>query len=296
LEEEAIGPRREDHVIIVGFGLGGRNLARVLRSVEIPYVILEMNPEAVRRSQAEGEPIAYGDCTRAEVLEHMGIARARVLVIAISDPAATRRAVQIARRLSPTLHIVARTRFSTEIDELKALGADEIVPEDLVASVELFARVLHEYQVPRNQIIELIDRIRSDQYEALRVRHPERLNLLQREIAAHGEIDSVLIRPDSPAVGRTVGELRLRTATGATLLTVRRGGRLLSNPDAALRFEPGDVAILFGDRSQIDDAIVLLDPTMTRSPLTEPARDGVASGHPPEPKLESDSKSGRGEC
>lgn len=255
-----------DHVIIVGYGLGGRNLARVLRSVEIPYVILELNPEAVRRLQGQGEPIQYGDCTREDVLRHVGIARSRMMVLVISDMAATRRAISTARRLNARLRIVARTRYSSQIDELKALGADEIIPEDFVASVEIFSRVLRAYQVPRNQILDLIDRIRSDQYEALRGLRPSKLNLLQQEIAEQAEVETCLIRPGSPAEGRTVGDLQLRATTGATLIAIRRAGRLMTNPAADEGLRPGDTAILFGDREQVDRASAFLDLTMWGSP------------------------------
>ena len=260
--EEGLGA--EGHVIIVGYGLSGQNLARVLRSVEIPYQILEMNPESVRRLHGEGEPIHYGDATRSSVLEHLGIGRARVLVVAISDPAATRRAVQVARTIAPHLHIVARTSFASEIDGLKALGADEIIPEDFVTSVEIFARVLREFDVPRNQIVDLIDRIRSGQYEALRGLQPARLNLLQQELASESELESCRVPEGSAALGQTVGELNLRAVTGATLVGVRRDGQLATNPDAAFRFRPGDVALLFGDRSQVDRASALLDPSWSQ--------------------------------
>lgn len=247
-----------DHVIIVGYGVCGQNLARVLRSVEVPYVILEMNPESVRRSKAQGEPIFFGDCTQEAVLEHLGVERAQALVLVISDPSSTRRAVKLARRLNPRIHLLARTRYVAEIEELRALGANEIIPEELVTSVEIFARVLHEYQVPRNQIQELVDRIRSDQYEALRVEDAGKLNLLQREIAEMAELESCLIGEDSPAVGQTLGSLQLRAETGATLLALKRGGKFLANPSSGDRIEAGDVAVLFGDREQLDRAFGLL--------------------------------------
>jgi CPA2 family monovalent cation:H+ antiporter-2 len=99
--KEEVSTKKSDHVIIVGFGINGRNLARVLRESEIPYVVLEMNANTVRKMQKKGEPIYYGDGTSAEILHKMGIHRAKVLVIAISDPAATRRIVQIARHEAP---------------------------------------------------------------------------------------------------------------------------------------------------------------------------------------------------
>lgn len=267
LPDAPVGPEIQDHVIIVGFGVGGRNLARVLRSVEIPYTILEMNPEAVRRSKAQGEPIHFGDSTRAEILEHLGLARARVLVVMISDPAALRRTVQLARRLNPALHIMVRTRFVTEIDDLRSLGANEVVPEDFVSSVEIFSRVLRDYRIPRNQILDLIEHIRSDHYEALRGLRPARLNQLHQEIAKRSEVDSCSIAAGSPAAGRTLSELHLRAETGATLLGVRRNGEMVTNPDAAFRFEPGDVAILFGDRDQVARASRLLSPGSTDQSL-----------------------------
>lgn len=259
-EKHDANAHQNDHVIIVGYGLGGQNLALVLQSVEVPYVILELNPEAVRNLQAAGVPIFYGDCTRPLVLEHLGIQAARVMVLVISDPAATRRAVQVARQLNPKLHIVVRTRFISEIDELKTLGANEIIPEDLVTSVEIFSRVLREYQVPRNQVDELVDRIRRDQYGALRAVNPGRLNLLQQEIAERAEVESCLIKPDSPTVGRTLREIQLRKTTGATVIAVRRQGVLLTNPDADFSFDAGDIVVLFGDRDQVDQATLRFDP------------------------------------
>lgn len=83
--------RRSDHVIIIGFGMNGRNLAGVLRESEIPYVVLDLNNSTVRRMKKKGEPIYYGDGTRNEILHRLGIQTAKVLVIAISDAAATRR-------------------------------------------------------------------------------------------------------------------------------------------------------------------------------------------------------------
>jgi len=121
--------KKSNHVIIVGFGLNGRNLARVLKDSDIPYVVLELNPDAVRKSKRKGEPIYYGDGTSPEMLRKLGILWARVLVIAISDPSATRRIVEIARMENPRIHIMVRTRYVSEIEELVSLGADEVRKE-----------------------------------------------------------------------------------------------------------------------------------------------------------------------
>jgi len=137
-----------DHVIVAGYGLNGRNLTAALRSIQAPYLIVELNAQTVQQARARGEPAFYGDATREEILRALGAERARMLVVAISDPAATRRMVRVGRALNARLHIIARTRYVTEIPELSRLGADVVIPEEFETSIEIFARVLAHYNVP----------------------------------------------------------------------------------------------------------------------------------------------------
>lgn len=260
-----------NHVIIVGYGLNGRNLARVLQAADIDYVVLELNPETVRQARKRGEPVYYGDCTRPAVLEHVGLDSARQLVVAISDPASTRRAVEAARRSNPTLHIIVRTRYLSEVQELRLLGANVIIPEEFETSVEIFAQVLREYDVPRNLIFDLIERVRSEQYEVLRdVSVPAmRVVLPHSNILEKLEIKSSWLRHHSPAHDRTLRELNLRTATGATLIAVRRGRELFLNPGPDFRLHADDIVILIGDLAQVERAIELLD--RDEAPRDQPA-------------------------
>ena len=152
-EKEGFPSRREGHVIIVGFGLNGRNLAEVLKESSVPYVVLELNNDTVLQMKKKGEPIFYGDGTSPEILHKLGIDAARLLVVVISDPASTRRIVQIAGRRTPDSISSCRTRYHTEVDDLIELGANEVIPEEFETSIEIFARVLHHFQVPRNLIL-----------------------------------------------------------------------------------------------------------------------------------------------
>lgn len=201
----------------------------------------------------------YGDCTREAVLEHAGIERARMIVVAISDGDAARRAVRVARSLSRDVLIVVRTHYTRDLDELVRLGADQVVPEDYVTSLELFERVLVEYQIPRNLVLDLLDRVRDDQYEVFRSNRPTRLDM-PVDLGRDAEMQSCLVPQGSPAAGQTIEELKLRPATGATLLALRRGGKTLVNPSPSEVLREGDVAVLFGYRSQVDRAMALLDP------------------------------------
>ncbi|MGB2697924.1 MAG: cation:proton antiporter [Candidatus Zixiibacteriota bacterium] len=160
-------PRKKDHLVIIGFGFNGRNLARAAKVRGIPYSIIEMNPETVREEKIKGEPIHYGDATHKAVLGRADIKDARVAVVAISDPAATRRIVELVRKVNPGIYVIVRTRFIQEVKSLRRLGADEVIPEEFETSVEIFARVLEKYLVPRDEIDKYIDEIRSEDYDML---------------------------------------------------------------------------------------------------------------------------------
>ncbi|HDO21379.1 MAG TPA: hypothetical protein ENG86_00795, partial [Nitrospirae bacterium] len=163
-EITGVKTKKTDHVIIVGFGLNGRNLSFVLKELEVPYVVLELNSRTVTKMRKEGEPIFYGDGTSPEILHKMGIERARVLIVAISDPSATRKIVKIARDLNPRIYILVRTRYLAEVEDLLALGADEVIPEEFETSIELFSRVLQFYKMPKPLSDQYAEKFRKDHY------------------------------------------------------------------------------------------------------------------------------------
>jgi CPA2 family monovalent cation:H+ antiporter-2 len=248
----------DDHVIIVGYGLNGRNLTRVLKAAGIPHVILEQNGQTVRRARLEREPIFFGDGTRPDVLERVGITRARVVVFAISAPASERRGVAIARKLNPNVKIVVRTRYVASIPELERAGADEVVPEEFETSIEIFARVLRIYGVPSNVIQREIEAIRSEHYGVLRGKSLGDLRLdALKHLGIHGAIDTVEVEEDSPAVAENPWSLELRRATGATVIAVVRDGKALYQPDPEFRFRVGDIVVLVGTREALEKGSLL---------------------------------------
>jgi len=249
----------KDHVIVGGYGLNGRNLTRVLEETEIPYVALDLNGETVRLESQSGVHIYYGDITNPRVLRHVRIEDARVLVVAISDPFSARRAVQIARGLNPALHIIVRTRYLRELDELHQLGADEVVPEEFETSIEIFAMVLRTYKMPQELIMKKAERVRTEGYALLRRSAlPELAHHLRAGTLADVEVETFRIEMDSPAVGKTLGEVAIRPRTGASVIAFTRNGVTESNPSQRVRLEQGDVVVLLGTREQIRRAIGLL--------------------------------------
>ena len=217
---------------------------------------MELNAQTVRQARARGEPAFYGDATREEILRALGAERARMLVAAISDPAATRRMVRVARGLNPTMHIIARTRYVVEIPELVRLGANDVIPEEFETSIEIFARVLAQYGVSRQEVDRLEDRIRASHYEALRGGGGPDLGA----VAGVPQMAAARIRlpAGSRFAGRSVAESGLRTRTGALIVSVRRGARDIAAPAPEFQLAAGDELVVVGEPHQLKAATDLL--------------------------------------
>jgi len=120
--------RFKDHIIVIGYGLVGKNIVYAAKLANIPYVIIEMNPDTVRNEKAKGESIFYGDATNEEVMLHAGAEKARTIVIAISDPTWERSITKMIKEINPNTFLIVRTRYINETAPLMELGADVVVP------------------------------------------------------------------------------------------------------------------------------------------------------------------------
>ena len=235
-----------DHVVIIGFSVNGKNVARALRQLAVPYVVLEMNPRTVMRERAAGEPILYGDATQAAVQRHVGVDRARALVVSIADPASNRQIVSTARRLNPHLLIMVRTRFVSEVDQLHRLGAHEVIVEEFETSLELTARVMAAYGVPHHRIAHELEELRRERYQRLRPEEKKPPSTSLRALLAQGELDELTLAPESPGVGQSLRTLDLRNCTGALVVGLQRAGQLTTTPSPDLPLEAGDSLFLWG--------------------------------------------------
>lgn len=229
------------HVLIVGFGVTGRNVARTARLADVPYAILELNAGTVKTASEQGEPIHYGDATQDEILRHVDADKARAIVVVIDDPPAARRIVELARRIAPDAYILVRSRYLREVEPLIALGADEVIADELEVSIEVFSRVLARMLVPREEIKTLIGEVRGDWRRMSRsfakdatAIHDLRVHV--PDLTTH----SVRLGATSPLVGRTIAQCGLRADHGVTIIAVTRDGQTTSNP-------AGDYELVMGD-------------------------------------------------
>ena len=257
-EEEENGIIRDgrllkDHLIIIGFGIGGQIMAHGAKNCGIPYIISEMNPDTVARFRST-EPIRHGDASFPLVLSHLGAATARALAILTSDPAGSRAIIANARAMNPSLHIIVRTRFLGNLDSYKEVGANEVIPEEFETSLEVFARVLNHYLVPRQTIDEYVSAIRRENYG------------MQRKLGMGGSIMESLpdlqllayeVEEGCPLAGRTIAEAALRKEHGVTAAGIRRGDAINNNPNAQTLLLAGDVVYLLATQEALNKAALL---------------------------------------
>jgi len=247
-----------DHVIIAGYGFNGQNLAKILKEANLPFNVVDIHGDLIRLGRAQHVPIYFGDVTRPEVLRQLGIEKANALVLALSDPFALRRALRVARQANGSLHIVARTRYVRDLEELYRLGANDVVPEELESSVEIAGVILKRYGVAFTEITRKQDELRRTGYASLTRAAIE--PMMTREILPpEVEVFRHRILPDSPAIGKSLADLALPLRTGAIIIAIIRGEETRSNPGGSFVLESEDVLVLAGVQEVIRQAINYLD-------------------------------------
>jgi CPA2 family monovalent cation:H+ antiporter-2 len=242
-------PQEAPNVLIVGFGVTGRNLAASCQRCDVSYAVVELNAALVRKARGEGHPIHYGDASQPAILELVRAHQARAIVVVIDDPGAARRIVELARRLAPDAFILVRTRYLREVEPLSQLGADEVIADELEVSIEVFSRVLARMLVAREQITELISDVRGEWRRMARSLAPEAtrvhdLRVVLPDLATH----SIPLREGNPWVGQTIASSRLRDDHGVMVLAVQRSGETLANPRGDVKLQAGDVLFVIGPR------------------------------------------------
>jgi CPA2 family monovalent cation:H+ antiporter-2 len=255
IDPAAAGELR-NHVIICGYGRIGQSVGHFLEEENIPYVAIELDSTRVKEARFAGEPVFFGDAADRDVLDTLGLATSRLVVISHEDVAAARRALEHIKSHRPDLPVMVRTRDETHVEELRAAGATEVVPETLEAGLMIASQALFLLGVPLVRIMRRVQEQRASRYRLLR-------EYFSGDAIAQGNVDwggdklhSVLLADKSPAVNRPLAEL---DAEGVVVTALVREGerRLRPAPDTELRV--GDTLVLFGspdDLQRVERALL----------------------------------------
>jgi len=241
-----------NHLVIIGYGINGRNLARAATYSKIPFVAVELNADVVRDERQNGVPILFGDATQPHILEQTNLPEARAVVIAISDPLATRVVIRNVREVSSSIELLVRTRYVKEIPELLALGADDVIPEEFETSIEIFSRALHHFLIPEADIEHLIDVMRSDNYGVFQGKGPSPRTFRPTDFPDFRISCLKVSTDDRSVVNRSLQELDVRNAFGINILGIAREGELINNVRNDELILQHDILYVIGSNSCID--------------------------------------------
>lgn len=241
--ESSAAAARSGHVIICGYGRIGQSIANFLDEEAIPYVALDLDASRVREAHLAGAPVYYGDAAERAVLESVGIAHARLLVISHQDLPAAFAILDVVRSLWPGLPVMVRATDESQVDKLRAAGAVEVVPETLEAALMITAHALLLLDVPLARVLRRIQEQRTSRYQLLREFVRGDGPSLDEERPAAERVHPVVLTERSRAVGKTIGELNL---PGVIVTALVRNGERQLDPPSGTRLEPGDVLVLFG--------------------------------------------------
>ncbi|HRN50664.1 MAG TPA: cation:proton antiporter [Anaerolineales bacterium] len=239
-------------VVLVGYGRVGGHLLSVLRSMDIPVKVIEADVELVEMLNNENIPVLYGDAANSEVLTHAHLEHAKALVVSVPEEAATELIVSAAHDTNPNLPIIARAATEEGIHRLTELGASFVVHPELEGGLEMVRHTLLELGLPRREVDEYAEQVRTKRYEAMN-EYSSAQPLVRNILRAIGEIEIswIEVPDDSPLVGHTLAESDLRGKTGASVVALVRDQKLNANPKSSTMFQAGDRIGIIGDTAQI---------------------------------------------
>jgi CPA2 family monovalent cation:H+ antiporter-2 len=238
------------HVIVCGFGRSGQRLATLLAEEKIDYHALDLDPERVQEAQTAGAHVSYGDAGRRESLVAAGIYRASAVVISYADTASALRVLRQVNELTPALPVIVRAHDDTDLDQLKAAGAAEVVPEIMEGSLMLASHALVMLGVPLRRVVHRVQAAREERYASLRGYFP---GINDAEEESDPERLHTVTLPDTAGCVRCkLGSLDLESS-GAEVTSIRRGkGGVEVAPETVL--QAGDVLVLRGAADAVNRA------------------------------------------
>lgn len=242
-------------MIIAGYGATGKSVARAAEITGISYMVIELNPEIIRKEKTSRHPhFIFGDAAQREVLEHAGIFNARALVVVVSEQEAIPRIVHLARQLSPHIHIVARIRHIRHTQKLLDIGADEVVSEEFEAAREIFTRALRKYHLPEAEIQKIVSRLQKWGYARF-IKNPENGNTTSSiDTLLHSlRVHTIIVEPGSFSEGKTIADLDIRNRFGITDFGFRHGEKTVFDPVDDQKITAGDAFIIFASDEKIEE-------------------------------------------
>lgn len=239
-----------NHVIICGYGRSGQYLGRFLKEENIPFIALDIDPTRVNEAAAAGEHVVYGDAGRRIVLEAAGASRAKAMIVSYADMPASMKVLHVRQEAYPNLPVIVRTFDDAYMDDFRAAGATEVVPEVLEGSLMLASHALVLLGIPLNRVVKRIRLFREERYKMFKGYF--------RGVTDANDTNNRLMRLHSVEIGAQSYAKNLRidhidfAKYQVEVQTIRRSNMLEDiQPRPDIMLTEGDVLVLLGSAQNL---------------------------------------------
>lgn len=216
-----------DHFILCGFGRIGSIVAEELSRQQVPFVVVERDPDRVQAVLSRGWLGVEADASQEEVLERVGIHRARGLIAAVGTDAENVYTVLTSRVMRPDLFIIARVENDDAERKLRRAGADRVISPYMIGATHMAQTAL------RPAVVDFVHLATSSAHLDL-------------------SMEQVRITPGSPLVGRSLVEANIRQKFGVIVVAIRRmEGAMEFNPPPEASLRAGDELVVLGRPEQV---------------------------------------------
>ncbi|MCA1764196.1 MAG: cation:proton antiporter [Cryomorphaceae bacterium] len=240
----------KNHLVIIGYGTNGGNAARAAREAKIPYIVVDFDPDIVRKARDAGERIIYGDARNMHILDHVHVYKARVAVVAVQEHDDALAIISQIREICRTVHIVIRAKTITQAEELQNAGASEAISEEFEASIEVFARMLNQFLVGNEEIDKYIDIIRDENYSAIHSNyHFYKKDAVELSNLKTEKID---IGNSCPFTDKHLCEVKILEKHLVRILAIIRKGKLIKDFTGDSVLHEGDEVVLAGTAQNVN--------------------------------------------
>ena len=236
----------KDHVILVGMGRVGKQMTKACNQFNVPILAVDMNPIVVEQQQNLGVPIIYGNASNENVLKQLRVTSAQCIVISASTYEGTLNTIDAARRLDPDIHIIVRTKYLKNIEEVIEAGADEVIPKEFETSILMFTRIMDYYNKDMDEIADAVNDLRSDNYDAFRSVSSEDVSAYLSNSFTEVELDSLRVYNDAHISDFPFEKNNL------TVTSVIRDNSTIIYIDEKFQFLEDDIILFTGLRHDIN--------------------------------------------
>ena len=257
-------PEISNHVVLIGKDSRAINLAAMIKTMELPFTSIVFDPDLARKEMEKGNLAVFGDATYEPVLRQAYVHTAEMVILSVGNLINAMSIIEHIRAMNKHAHIIVRTRHVTDIEELYRLGASQVIPEEFETAIDFFERILGKYLIPRMDIERAIARTREDHYGIFRDKSKFGGYSLLKDIPDI-EIAAVKVEEKSVFAGKTIAETALRKTCGVTMVALKHGDKIITNPEPSTVLNRNDIAYLLGKPEMIAIATDLLSKEIEQS-------------------------------